>query len=92
MPKTYARALLGTAFDVTPIRFIGPIEVTLKGLNTSICSWPYPWDSSMEYALMTTADLTGPTVQLLDHYSVASHNHVVVRSSSPEIAALLSDV
>lgn len=92
LPKTYARALLGTAFDITPIRFIGPIEVTLKGLNKSIWPWPYPWDSSMEYALLTTADLTGPTVQLLDHYSVASHSQVGVSSSSPEIAALMSVV
>ena len=92
LPKTYARALLGTAFDITPMRFIGPIEVTLKGLSTSIWSWPYPWESSMEYALITTADLTRPTVQLLDHYSVASYSHVVVSSSSPELAALLSDV
>jgi len=92
LPKTYARALLGIAFDITPIRFIGPIEVTLKGLNTSVWHWPYPWDSSMEYVLMTTADLTGPTVQLLGHYSIASHKHVVVSSSSPEITALVSGV
>lgn len=90
LPKTYARALLGTAFDITPIHFIGPVEVTFKGLSTSIWPWPDPWDSSMEYVLMTTADLTGPTVQLLSHYSVASHSYVVVSSSIPKIVALLS--
>jgi hypothetical protein len=90
LPKTYARALLGTALDISPFHFIGPIEVTFKALDTSVCYWSHPWSRSISYALMTTADLTGPTVHLLNHYSVASHRNVVVSSSSPAIAALLS--
>jgi hypothetical protein len=85
LPKGYARALLGVAVDLTPMQFLAPIEIRLRGLGGRV--WSPVWKRT-RYFLMTTAPLTGPTKKLLNHHSIGPIENAAVSSTT----AALDDV
>lgn len=88
LPKTYARALLGVALDLDPLRFIYPFELRLGG--QAVFHWHGGFHHSTNHMLLTTAALTGPTRSLLDHYRMTWVDCVAVGHLPGEFEAFVS--
>jgi hypothetical protein len=83
LPKGFARALLGVAFDISPGQFLEPIKITIQRQTTHV--WSPFWPPRTRFLLATTTTLTGPTKQLLDHYRIG-------HSENADVSAGLSSV
>ncbi|WP_182084297.1 hypothetical protein [Aureimonas sp. ME7] len=88
LPKTYARALLGVALDLDPLRFIYPVELRLGG--QAVFHWHDGFFNSPNYMLLTTAALTGPTRSLLNHYRMTWVDCVAAGHLPSEFEAFVS--
>jgi hypothetical protein len=85
LPKTYARALLGVACDLTPHQMLGPVIIHYP--RSSHFRWTDPTHET-KYILVTTAKLRKPSKDLLEHYRIGQIELAAVASG----AACIEDI